>query len=186
MVFILQMVPLTVSKQEVVRYFLRLEAGRKKYSDLASDLLSWVNLPDRELLIQARKFADQRDDTTPLLVYTVGTSKDDRSNSISIWKREFLKCAQIYTLGISQNMLADLEQVKGNVLNFALQYATKYPEFSNPPQRPDGKIPRLIVIAQSNPSSKGSYELIDGAHRLVALCRLGDETVEAYVGYPTF
>ena len=169
-------------KAEVVRHFLRLEASRQKYRHIKEKILSWCELPDQETFEKARHFADEREDVNPTLAYTVGTPKADFSERINFWKRERIKCSEVYTCGISPRMLPDIRGVAGNVRDFALGSAATFQEFNGcPPISGDAAI--IIVVAQLKPGMKGVYELLDGAHRLIAICRAGAEEIEAYVGH---
>jgi hypothetical protein len=111
---------MTITAADVVRHFLRLEALRPKYQKRKEELLSWCELPDNELMLKARQFAEERDDVNPTLVYTVGTPKDNRYTRVASWKRERIKCKDIFTSGISSAMLPDIEVAKGNIWDFAL------------------------------------------------------------------
>jgi hypothetical protein len=166
----------------VIRHFLRIEASRRKYYKKKEEILSWCRLFDEEMLARARCFADERDDTNPVLAYTVGTAKADYSKKIAFWNRECIKCAEIYTCGISPQMSSDIDAVRGNMLDFALGPAAKFPEFAEGAALPQENTV-IIVVEQGKAGRKGAYELIDGAHRLVALCLGRVETVEAYVGH---
>lgn len=167
----------TVSTEDVIRHFLACEASGKKYKDRKEEIESWCGFPDEQLRERARRFSEERDDTNPLLEYTVG----HRSREMVKWTRERIQSADVYTCGIADGMSEDLVSVAGNVQRFALEKATKYDEFANGYLPPESVA--IIVIKQANPKREGSYELVDGAHRLVALCRAGVEAVEAFVGH---
>lgn len=165
-----------------MRHFLSLEASRQKYRPMKEEILSWCKLPDQQTLERARHFADERDDVNPTLAYTVGTPKADFSARINFWKRECIKCSEVYTCGISPRMLPDISAVAGNVRDFALGSAAKFQEFND--WLPiSGETAIIIVVAQLKPGMKGVYELLDGVHRLVAICRTGAEEIKAYVGH---
>jgi hypothetical protein len=170
-----------VLKAEVVRHFLRLEARREEYRDRMKDILSWCELPDEQLLKRTRAFADERNDTNPALAYTVGTPKADFSSRIVLWKRGRICCSEAYTCGISPAMSRDIDAVAGNVCEFASRFATNYVEFRDA-RLPQGEAAVIIAVAQTKQGKNGKYELIDGVHRLVALCRCGVEAVEGYIG----
>ena len=140
-------------------------------------------MPDAELLKHARAFADERDDTNPALAYTVGSEKADYSSKIVVWKRERVSCAEIYTCGISPSMRPDIDAVSGNLREFASRFAHKYAEFPDTLPLPQGDDAIIILIDQKKTGRTGAYELIDGAHRFIASCRRGSETIEAFVGY---
>jgi hypothetical protein len=171
-----------VSRADVVRYFLRLEATRPKYAERKRELLAWCELSDSEVLAKAAHFAEERDDVNPALVYTVGVRNDVRHTGVASWTRERVRCMDIYTCGISSCMRDDIDAVRGNVAAFASQSSSKYPEF-----RPVAKLSeissRIILVHHQRPHRNGQYEAVDGVHRLVALCCAGVQDVEAYVAH---
>jgi hypothetical protein len=173
---------MSIPKADVVRHFLRLEASKAKYKEKKEAMLWWCSLPDEQLLKHARAFADERDDTNPVLAYTVGTTKADYSSRIVLWERYWINCTEIYTCGISPSMRPDIDAVAGNLREFAMRFAAKYAEFADRLPLPKGDEAVISTIAQKKHGRRGLYELVDGAHRLVALCRGGVETVEAYIG----
>jgi hypothetical protein len=173
---------MAIAPAEVVRHFLRLEAQRSKYSGRKDELLSWCELPDSEVLEKAKGFAEERDDVNPVLVYTIGIRKDDRNERVASWTRERIKCRDVFTSGISSRMRSDIDAVRGNIFAFAQGPASKYSEF-----RPLAALCEItstvIVVAHRVEGKDGEYEAIDGAHRLVALCRAGVQEVDAYVAH---
>lgn len=173
---------MTITAAEVVRHFLRLEARRSKFADRKDELLSWCELSDPEVMVNTRCFAEERDDVNPVLVYTVGAGGDDRSSRITSWTRERIKCRDIFTSGISCRMRPDIDALRGNMRAFALGPAKAYSEFR--PLSPLCDISSIIIlVAHRRQDRDGHYEAIDGAHRIVALCRAGSEEVDAYVGH---
>jgi ParB-like nuclease domain len=173
---------MTIAAAEVVRHFLRLEAGRSKFANRKDELFSWCELSDSEVMAKARRFAEERDDVNPVLVFTVGARGDDHSSRVASWTRERIKCRDIFTSGISSRMRPDIDAVRGNMLAFALGPAMKYSEFR--PLSPLCDISSIVIlVAHRRQTRDGQYEVIDGAHRLVALCRAGAEEVDAYVAH---
>jgi len=173
---------MTITPAEVVRHFLRLEAGRPKYSNRRDELLSWCELPDSQMLDKARGFGEQRDDVNPTLVYTGGIDRHDRHAEVTSWTREQIDCRLIFTSVISSSMRADLDAVEGNLFDFAQGPASEYPEFA--PLTTLGELTRTVVlVAHRVRGRSGDFEAIDGAHRLVALCRAGVLEVDAYVAH---
>ena len=178
---------MSIAAAEIVRHFLRLEARRSKYSNRKDELLGWCQLSDSEVMVNARGFAKKRidvnpDDVNPVWVYTVGVGGDDRSSQVAAWSRERIRCGDIFAPRISSQMQPDIDEVRGNILAFAQGPASKYSEF-----RPLAALCEvtgiLIVVAQRLQGKDGEYEVIDGVHRLVALCRAGIQEVEAYVAH---
>jgi hypothetical protein len=177
---------MNVSTADVVRHFLLLEATRQRYSARKTEIVQWCELPDSELMARARTFGEERKKLTgeinPAFVYTVGVASDDRHTLVRSWSRDQIPCKDIYVSDISSSMAADLDSVGGNISKFAMNSWAKYPEFRPLLMSPD-RLGTLIVVAQPRPDRDGVYELIDGTHRLVALCRAGVEAVEANVGH---
>ena len=174
--------PMSIAAAEFVRHFLRLEATHPKYSDRKDELLAWCELSDSEVMMNARRFAEVRGDVNPVLVYTGGITGDDRSSQVAGWTRGRIKCGDIFAPRISSQMQSDINEVRGNILAFAKDLASKYSEFQ-PLAALCEDTSILIVVAHRVPSKDGEYEVIDGVHRLVALCRAGIQEVEAYVAH---
>ena len=57
---------------EILRYFFFLESGREKFHGDQEKILQWRGLSDDEVLVRASKWLCERDDTNPVLVWTVG------------------------------------------------------------------------------------------------------------------
>jgi hypothetical protein len=173
---------MSIAPAEVVRHFLRLEARRPKYSDRRDELLAWCELSDSAVMMNATRFANERDDVNPVFVYTGGITGDDRSSRVAAWSRERIKCGDIFAPSISPQMQDDINEVRGNILAFAQGPATKYSEF-----RPLVALCEvtgiLIVVGHRVQGMVGEYEIIDGVHRLVALCRARIQETEAYVAH---
>jgi hypothetical protein len=157
---------------------LRTEASRSQYSDQRLKLLDWCDKPDDELFRLTRRFANGRLDTNPFFAYTVGTRNDDQSGRVQNWTKERVNCANLFTNDISPVMSAALDRVRGNLCAFALRFASKYPEFKPLSMPLDGCV--LIVVAHRRPNKDGKFEVIDGAHRGVALCQAQVKEVDAY------
>ncbi len=77
-------------------------------------------------------------------------------------------------------MKADFETVEWNLSRFA-PLAHKYPEFRLG-KVPDGEALRIVGVAHQSQGRTGSIELVDGAHRIVAMMHRGVATVPAYIG----
>ena len=173
---------MTVTRAEVVRHFLRLEATRSKYSDRKAELLSWCDLSDSDLITKARQFADERDDVNPALVYTVGVRNDSRYRGVVSWTRQRVRCKDMYVCGISPAMRCDIDTVRGNLLAFSLRFSGNYTEF-----RPLAELCELssivIVVCHRQDNRDGEYEIVDGVHRLVAFCCARIEDADAYVAH---
>ena len=79
-------------------------------------------------------------------------------------------------------MRTDLDAVNGNLFAFAQGQASQYPEFT--PLTALCEISKIVVVVAHRVQGRnGDFEAIDGAHRLVALCRAGIQEVDAYVAH---
>src|SRR6266446_5808156 len=115
-----------VSKAEVVRHFLKIEATKQPH-DKKDKMLAWCAQPDTELLRAFRAFADECPGLNPFFVWTVGTNKSDQSDRVAYWtKEEHIKCKHLFSGGISEPMLEDLEAVGGNLLRFSSRFWDLY------------------------------------------------------------
>jgi hypothetical protein len=176
-----------ISRADVVRHFLRREAGRQAYEHRREEILCWCELPDDDLLKRAREFANERSDTNPALLYLVGTPKGDRSDYIERWERQPISFAELYVPAWTDRFNPALKAVRGNLRAFALRFADQFPDdFPAGRPLPTGEDAVIIAIAHSRPALHGSLELVDGAHRVVAMGRAGAgiEKIEAIVGRP--
>src|SRR5690349_13273258 len=92
---------MTVPTAEVLRHSLRTEASRPEYSGRRDEILAWCEGPDSELFMQARAFAEDRDDINPAVLYTAGTRQENRSAQIACWTKENIRCRDLFTNGIA-------------------------------------------------------------------------------------
>lgn len=166
---------------EVLRHFICMEAERPKYADMREEMLKWLDLPDQKLIRKVRKFEKTRNDDNPTLGRTIGTRAN--SNWVSHWVLASIDLADLYTCGINPKMKDDLDSVSGNLKRFVdAGYATKYPEFRLDPVPSTWRARVVIGVARSEFSREGNIELIDGAHRVVALIANGITSSDAYIG----
>ncbi len=168
-----------MSRADVLRHFLRLEASCGRYAERRDEILHWCDLGEGELITRVQQFMKDRGDTNPALLYLVG----ERASRIVHWNFECVECAAIYSCGISASVNRDLGTVRGNLAEFAERHARKHSEFSGSSDVPQGAAAVVILVAQRTQDKKGTHELVDGAHRFVALCRSGTKSVKAYVGH---
>lgn len=174
-----------ISTADVVRHFLRREASKPEYTGQGGSIRSWCELLDDQLIERARQFARERPDTNPALAYMVGMPGAEFSRKIAKWERLTVRTADVYVWAMAPLVDEDLSKVRGNLSAFAHRFAAQYPdEFPAGRPLPAGDDAVIIAIAQRRDSKEGAFELVDGAHRLVSMCRQGVSTVEAILGCP--
>jgi len=171
-----------VSREDVLLHFLIMEG---KMEEILLSYLKWEVLKldgNENTNTPLHSYINSRKDINPALVYLIGVGNDKHCNNVSSWNLKKISTADIYSCGINENVNDDLNNVKGNLKDFALNHADKYPEFT---LHNTNNIPRresiIIVVKQKTDDKKGSYELLDGAHRLINMCRQGEKEVWAFV-----
>ncbi len=169
-----------VSREEVLLHFLCMEG---KTEELLRSYLKW-EIHDQSKTANAEQplkaYVNSRSDVNPALVYLIGTDTDKRYENVDSWCLKWISMADIYTCGINEAVNSDLDDVKGNLSEFALKHAHKYPEFSLHKAN-NGEEVVIIVAEQTQNGKNGTYELLDGAHRLVNICRRDGKEILAYV-----
>lgn len=171
-----------ISREDVIRLFLRYEAGKGRFTNMADEILSWCELPDLKMIEKAKEFAASRTDLPPVWIYTGCYPENDRSGRVDFWVKEKVPCEEIFTNGIGRHMATDLETVNGNMKLFALNYAENYQEFKSFRNIPNDR-QIMILVKKQREGKNGTYELIDGSHRLVGMIIEGKQSVPAYVAY---
>ena len=168
------------STADVVRHFLRMEASRESIRRQWPESVEWIKLPDEELLITAREFALEREEN-PALAWTVGTADNSFYKMVKAWSLSEIRLDELYTCGVRKNMEPDLNAVAGNLKRFfdtgrANSYPSDFEIRAAPVERQ-----LLMCIDNSRDDKDGCLELIDGAHRAIAMIADGTETCRAYV-----
>lgn len=163
---------------DIVRHFLRIEADKPQWGPIRDTVLAWCDLDDNHLFNACKRWDSERSDTNPVFQYTIY----ERSCQIDGWKREAINGHAIYSCGINDGVNVDLDDVAGNLFDFAHKYSSKHGEFNQDLEPADGERAIIIVVEHSDPNRDGKYELIDGAHRAVAEFRRGKTSLEAFVG----
>ena len=174
-----------VSVAKVVRHFLRIEARKPVNSIWSENLVSWCQLADEEMIARARDFGErlcERGDFNPFLIFSVGIPRDDRSHQVDHWKRVEVRCDEIYVPEINERVNRDLKSVRGNLQAFADQHSMKHQDEFKDLGNISEEEKVVMLLNRERDAFSGRYQLLDGAHRVVAMCRAGIEAVEAFVG----
>lgn len=167
------------SLREVVEHFLRVEGTRPKYAAQRDEFASWAALDDDTFFQRVRAFAGARADTNPVLTWTIGTGGNKHYERVRRWVLAKIPLASLYSRGINPVMKRDLDDSQGNLVGF-LTVATKYPEFRLD-SVPEGDLAILFAVCRSCPGRLGVAELLDGAHRALAMAAKGIPETLAYV-----
>jgi hypothetical protein len=167
------------SLREVVEHFLRVEGTWPKYAAQRDEVASWSALDDDAFFERVRAFADARADTNPVLTWTIGTRGNKHHESVRRWVLAKIPLASLYSRGINPLMKKDLDESQGNLVGF-LKAATKYAEFRLD-SVPQGDLAILFAVAKSCPGRLGVAELLDGAHRALAMAATDIRETLAYV-----
>ena len=160
--------------------FLRDEASRGKYAEALKDFEEWAGLSDGPFYYRVRNFAELRDDTNPVLTYTIGTKNNQHHKSVVKWEEREVPLDEIFTCGINPCMRDDLNDVAWKLAAFARKHACKYQEFRLDEIPPVEKR-RAISVQHEVAGKVGRFEILDGVHRCVALTVNGFSTVRAFV-----
>lgn len=170
----------SVTMRTVLEQFLFDEATNQQYAEALSDLAAWTHLPDEAFFRRVREFAKLRRDVNPVLTFTIGTQANRHHERVLGWEMEMIEVSELYSCGLNICMKKDLDQVNGNVLAFAKNYAAKYAEFRLN-ETPVQKRQRVIAVRHPTAGRQGTMQLLDGAHRVVALAVQGVKVVSGYV-----
>jgi hypothetical protein len=164
---------------EVLKHFIRTERTRQHYAYLSKELAAWLDIDGQQFLARMRAFADERDDINPTLTWTVGTRGNKHHERVLRWVLAQLRLAALYSCGINDAMKDDLDAVSGNLAAFVAR-ADKHPEFQLGAV-PDGDLRIVIAVAGAQASRDGTIEVVDGAHRAVAMLAIGITETTAFL-----
>ncbi len=171
-----------ISREEVLLYFLGVEGT---IEELLRSYLMW-EIRNHNKTVDApmplEHYIKSREDINPALIYLIGIEQDKRCDQVDSWHLMRIPTDCIYTCGINDTVNKNLQDVQGNLSAFALKYAHQYPEFGlHIANDLNCKEPIIIVAEQAKDGKKGNYELLDGAHRLINICRQGGKEISAFV-----
>ncbi len=170
----------SVTMRAVLMQFLAAEATNQQYAVALSDLDSWTELPDETFFQRVWEFSKSRCDVNPVLTYTIGTLANRHHDRVLGWGLETIALSELYTCGLTTYLQHDLDTVHGNLVAFAQQHAAKYAEFRLH-EIPTLEQQRVIAVRHRTKHCRGTVQLLDGAHRVVALAFQGATTITGYV-----
>lgn len=169
--------------REVLEYFLELEATKPAYASRRLEFEAWKKLDDDSFFSLVKRFGNEQEGLNPLLTWTVGTQKTlfhNYNKRVSSWCEGIVPLEQVYTMGINQSMKGDLSLSSWNLERFTRSHAQKYEEFQL--QRHPGRSSiRIVVVKHRKIGKIGEYEIIDGAHRAIAMIHQGVRETPAYI-----
>lgn len=166
----------------VLRHFIRIEAARSKYADKREEMISWTCLPDTAFIREVHNFAQMRDDENPTIVWIIGTNINKHYLKVQRWVLANINLDCLYTCGISSKMRSNLDSVNGNLKHFVDRgYATKHNKFRINSVPSDGEVRIVIGIAHLKHDRDGEIELVDGAHRAIAMLANRISSSQAYI-----
>lgn len=168
------------SMRVVLEQFLVDEATRPQYAKDLAALDDWRQLSDADFLVKVQEFAAKRTDTNPGLTWTIGTTGNEHHLKAARWVEEEIDIDELFSCGLNPAMKVDLDDVHGNVVEFAHKHGHKYPEFRLN-ETPADELKRVIAVRHSKAGHNGSLEILDGAHRCVAMAVQGVKRVRALV-----
>jgi len=163
---------------DVLRHFFGMEMTRDCYAKQRQALEQWLRLDDEEFLSKMSQFHRDRKDDNPALDWTVGS----RKSRIASWTQAHIPLGAAYSCGISSSMRHDLDLVKWNLQRFlSCGFASKYPEFRLKTVPETVELRTVIAIRRDREGRDGRFQVIDGAHRIVAMLAHGISECPAYV-----
>lgn len=170
---------------EVLKHFIQMEASRPKYTNRKKEMLEWITFPDAAFIKEVEKFKEGRcaeGEENPTFVWTIGTSKNKHYLKVSRWVLANVNLQCLYTQGINPAMRNEIEAVGGNLKRFVeCGYARNYSEFQVSLNLPPEEARIFVGIAHHKHDRNGKIELIDGAHRVVAMMSGGLTSAKAYI-----
>lgn len=168
---------------EVLRHFICIEATRSKYANKRDDMINWTRLSDTDFIQKVRNFEKKRSDENPAILWTIGTEKDcKRPQKVRRWILANINLGCLYTCGINSKMKSDLDSVKGNLKCFVNRgYTNKYDEFCTNRVPTDEELKVIVGIAHDTDDRDGKIEIVDGAHRAIAMLANGIEYSQAHI-----
>ncbi|MBI1923405.1 hypothetical protein HYR99_04050 [Candidatus Poribacteria bacterium] len=169
-----------VRMREVLEHFLHLEITRPQYMNRRQEILGWLSLSDQQFFQRVRQFATERDDVPPALTWTVGTLENTFHLQVRRWILAEVDLSLLYTCGLNPLVNDHLAVVRWNLKQFG-RFANQYPEFQLN-RVPSGEHQRIIGIVRHDPDRDGCIEIVDGAHRVVAMLANNIKQTIAFLG----
>ena len=177
-----------VCRKEVIHCFLKadFEKDSADYGDLALPELLKMDLPTLDAILEGPEDTEDTEHTNSYKASPVSqwTMMGIRGRKIDSWVlRKGVPLKECWTAGIDKRKTKDAEdKVSGNlVLLGKSKHSAAKAEFENCKMPPPDK-QTLIGILQRKDSRKGKIQLLDGAHRLVAMWRNRFRKTDMYLG----
>ena len=169
-----------VKAAEVLRCFLEFEAKHPRDDEVRRMTHGVQNASDDDLLRIGgeldQHYREEYEEEVPVLQWTC---TDHRREAISLWvRRRRTPIDQLFTCGLDEAMLRDLQQDHGNLALFAETHLHKYPALS-PKAKPVAEVPIAMGVEQKGPG--GTIQLLAGAHRVLGLGHAGTRSVDMYL-----
>ena len=173
----------TVTKADVLRHFLARDIV--KYPSQASELTDILTIgADEEFTTRLRDFAAGHDNGSPVYTWT-GLNANQHHMSVVRWILvPSIDVREVYSKRINSNLEAPLQRERGNLARLAA-FVPSDPVLQGEfdiHRRPATDEERTIIgVKHPCEGRQGSIELIDGAHRFVAMVSAGIGEVPAYL-----
>jgi hypothetical protein len=169
-----------VKPAEVLRCFLEFEATHPRDEKGHQITHGVQNAPDKDLLRiggeLGQHYKDTYDEEHPVLLWTC---TDHRREATSLWvRRRRTPIDRLFTCGLDEAMLPDLQQDHGNLAQFAEAHLHKYPSLSAK-AKPVAEVAIAMGVEQTGPG--GTIQLLAGAHRVFGLIHAGTGTADMYL-----
>lgn len=159
----------TCSVDEVLCCFLQIESQKPNAGHFLDLLQRIRGLPGEQSRRRVREFAEKTKNGSPIFPWTVGINNDERWKNVRRWIYTDVELNQLYTCGINPSTMKEsLTKVHGYLVKFTRCFAHNFPEFRLD-QIPPEKLRTIFGVKRRDNNKDGSIELIDGAHRAVAM-----------------
>ncbi len=171
------------TRWDVLKYFLETEILKSTSSELSDLLSNWDPSNEQQLTDAVRAYIATRNDTNPCLIWTVGIRNDRRFELVDHWKLEEVNLASLYIPAMTDKVKDLLEKSQYNLKVLHTNHVED-PAFKNEflnLDLPHENLRTLILLRHSSIKYKGDYELVDGAHRTIAMIHNKQTTANAFV-----
>lgn len=140
-------------------------------------------LEAHQLSTAVRMLGEYANVRIPLVPFTVGSSRDDRTHNVRKWVlRKGVAVGEFWIPYLNAETKGALEASQFNLADAAAHFPE---EHWRPSEDSSAPVHPVICIQDANGPSdghKGHLQVLDGAHRIVGLKKAGRDDVSAYVG----